>query len=108
MMPECMPPCPGKGMSITISIDLSDFLGGPADYYPTKPSCSLPETPVGPKQPCDPEKLTYFNENNRPKEECAQGFRAARDNVMSNHSNKHSFSDDKDEKKDKEGGEKDG
>lgn len=58
MGPGC--PMPGNGMSITISIDLGDFLGGP-------PCSPEPEE-------CDDDKLTYFNEANRPKR---SGFREA-------------------------------
>ena len=62
MGPGC--PVPGKGMSITISIDLGDFLGG---------------TPCPPEPDDDgDDKLTYFNEANRPKR---SSFREAVENA---------------------------
>lgn len=51
-------PMPQHGMQITVSIDLGNFLGGPCP-------------PPMPEE-CDDEKLTFFNENNRP--EKPKGF----------------------------------
>lgn len=61
-MMNCPPPMPG--MNITISIDLGAMMGNPG-------ICDEPEPP------CDDEKLTFFNENNRPK----GGFGGAKDSM---------------------------
>lgn len=57
-----------NGMSITISIDLGEFMGNPCP----------------PPMPCDmdEDKLTYFNENNRPKDPGCEGFRDARSKLL--------------------------
>lgn len=87
MMQEYMPPCPGNGMNITISIDLGNFLGRP----------NIPPCP--PSEECE-DKLTYFNENNKPKK---HGFDKAMDNMKSKFDDKKENQEDiEDEKETKE------
>ena len=103
MMQECMPPCPGMGMNITISIDLGDFMSCPP---PCPPSTSLTKMPPCPQDPCEPEKLTYFNEESGGKESEDRGFGSVKDRIASKHSGGSSFSDDG-SKDDKEKDDKD-
>lgn len=59
-MMQCPPPMPGNGINITVSIDLGSMLGSPCK--PEMPPC-----------PEDDDKLTYFNEANRPKPKSLMG-----------------------------------
>lgn len=83
MMPMCQPPCPGKGMNITISIDLGDFFG----VAPQLPSQEEPGI-------CDEDKLTYFNEDNRPNPECKPGFKEVLDELCRRSCQGNSFRSD--------------
>lgn len=68
MTQDCMPPMMNRGIGITISIDLGDLFG---------PGLCMPGEK--PKE-SDDDKLTFFNENNRPKKH-GDGFKGALDNV---------------------------
>lgn len=61
MMDECMPPVPGGGINVTVSIDLGSLLGGCAPCPPPpKPSTSLTQMPACAKPECDPGKVRSF------------------------------------------------
>lgn len=69
-MMQCGPQMPGGGINITVSIDLGAMLAGKPGPCP---------------QPEDDDKLTYFNEANRPKK---GGFSGAMDCVRSKYGGK--------------------
>ena len=88
MMPECMPPCPGKGIGITISIDLGDFM----NEGPCSPGTSLTKMPP-PMPPCDEGKTICFLDEKPGGHKGHGGFGEARDHLLNKPSGEHSVSD---------------
>lgn len=78
MMQECMPPMPGGGINVTVSIDLGSLMGCPPCPPPCPPSTSLRNMPCDPERDLEAEgyKTICFDG-----ESSKGSFEKARDNV---------------------------